>query len=105
MASKASEIAKEFDPRRIDDPIQGTDFRGSVPERVIEKVLRDVMLKRLLSVPEAAIYLGRGIDAVRELVYRREIRVVQRGEKGKVYLDKADLDTWIEKNKRFSGEK
>ncbi len=104
MPSKAPEIAKKIDPQGMMNPIRGADFRGSIPERVIEKVLRDVMLKRLLSVPEAAIYLGRGIDAVRELIYRRELRVVQRGERGKVYIDKADLDTWIEKHKHFSGE-
>jgi excisionase family DNA binding protein len=82
MASKAPEIAKEFEPRWIVYPIE----------------------KRLYTIPEAAKYLCKGVDAVREMVYRREIPIIQRGERGKVYLDLLDLDAWIRTNKRFSGE-
>lgn len=104
MTLKAPERTKESDPQGIVDPIQEAGLRASIPERVLEKVVREMMLKRLLTVPEAATYLGRTIDTVRRLIYRREFRIVQRGDRGKCYIDKADLDAWIERNKRFSGE-
>ena len=60
------------------------------------------MRQRLLSLKEAACYLGRGEDSMRELVYARKIQVIQEGERSKIWLDLKDLDQWIEANKRYA---
>ena len=52
---------------------------------------------RLLTVKEAAAYLGRTEQAVQHLIHKREIVVVRRGRR--VHLDRGDLDRWIESNK------
>ena len=51
----------------------------------------------LLTVKEAAIYLGRSEQAVQHLIFQRELPVVRVGRR--VHLHKRDLDAWIEKNK------
>ena len=51
----------------------------------------------LLSVKEAAVYLGRSEQAVQHLVFEKELPVVRVGRR--VHLDKKDLDSWIVKNK------
>ena len=52
---------------------------------------------RLLTVEEAAAYIGRTEAAVRQLIHKGELIVVRRGRR--VHLDRADLDRWIEANK------
>jgi excisionase family DNA binding protein len=57
--------------------------------------------KRLYSVPEAAYYLGRTVDALREIIWAGKIDIVKDGRR--VLLDVKDLDTYIERNKtRFT---
>ena len=58
-------------------------------------------MKRLVSIKEGADYLGRkSVDSLRELLYRKEIRCIQRG-RGKIWLDIRELDKWIEENLKF----
>ena len=52
---------------------------------------------RLLTVKEAAIYIGRTEQAMQHLIHRRELVVVRKGRR--VHLDRGDLDRWIEANK------
>ena len=52
---------------------------------------------RLLTVKDAATYIGRTEQAVQHLILRRELVVVRRGRR--VHLDRGDLDRWIETNK------
>ena len=52
---------------------------------------------RLLSVKDAAAYIGRTEQALQHLIHKREIVVVRKGRR--VHLDRADLDRWIESNK------
>jgi excisionase family DNA binding protein len=52
---------------------------------------------RLLTVKEAASYIGRTEQAVQHLIHRRELIVVRRGRR--VHLDRTDLDRWIDGNK------
>lgn len=54
-------------------------------------------LKRLYSIAEAAIYLGRSVWSVRELIWKGRLPSVREGRR--VHLDIIDLDEWIEKNK------
>ena len=52
---------------------------------------------RLLSVKEAAAYIGRTEQALQHLIHKRDIVVVRKGRR--VHLDRTDLDRWIEANK------
>ena len=52
---------------------------------------------RLLTVKDAATYIGRTEQAVQHLIHRRELVVVRRGRR--VHLDRGDLDRWIETDK------
>lgn len=53
--------------------------------------------KRLYSVPEAAFYLGRGVDAVYEMIWAGKIPYVKDGRRN--LIDIRDMDEFIEKNK------
>ncbi len=59
---------------------------------------------RLLTLKQAAKYLGRGVDSMRQLIYQRAFPVVQLGERSKLWLDIHDLDRWIDSHKGFIGE-
>jgi excisionase family DNA binding protein len=58
--------------------------------------------KRLLSVEEAAAYIGRTPSALRTMIFRAKIPVVRHGRR--VQLDRLDLDDWIEQGKAFTDE-
>lgn len=51
----------------------------------------------LLTVKQAAVYIGRSEQAVQHLIFQRELPVVRAGRR--VHLDRRDLDRWIENNK------
>ena len=72
-------------------------FASKYMKRTIDKERR--INKRLYTINEAALYLGRTEWGVRELVWSRELPVIRRGQGGKQYIDVYDLDEWIEKNK------
>lgn len=52
---------------------------------------------RLLTVKDAATYIGRTEQAVQHLIHRRELVVIRKGRR--VHVDRSDLDRWIEANK------
>jgi len=52
---------------------------------------------RLLTVADAARYLGRTEKSIRHLVQRRKIASI-RGD-GRVMFDRVDLDAWIKRNR------
>jgi len=56
-------------------------------------------VKRLYSLKDAAEYLGRSVWGVRELIWSRQIPVVQQAGCRKMYLDVNDLEEFINKNK------
>jgi excisionase family DNA binding protein len=57
--------------------------------------------KRLYSIKEAAIYLGRSEWAVREMIWAGKLPYVKDGRW--ILLDIHDMDEWIDKNKtRFA---
>jgi excisionase family DNA binding protein len=51
----------------------------------------------LLSVKEAAVYLGRTEQSIQHLIFERTVPVVRVGRR--IHLHRSDLDRWIEKNK------
>jgi hypothetical protein len=59
--------------------------------------------KRLFTIGEAGVYLGRSPYSVRGLIWRQELPVVKPRDRDsrKMWLDKVDLDQWITKNKGF----
>jgi excisionase family DNA binding protein len=76
---------------------------AAVAERVEEQVLDKLehmappVQPALLSVPQAAVYLGRSEQSIQHLIFSHELPVVRCGRR--VHLDRRDLDQWIEKNK------
>lgn len=55
------------------------------------------LMPRLLSVADAARYLGRTEKSIRHLVQRRKLSSI-RGD-GRVMFDRSDLDAWIQRNR------
>jgi excisionase family DNA binding protein len=56
-----------------------------------------VIPKRLFLINEAAVYLGRSVWAVREMLWAGKIPFVKDGRR--TLLDIRDMDTWIESSK------
>ena len=54
-------------------------------------------IKRLFSIPEAAIYLGRSVWSIRRLIWNGDLPQVRAG--GRVHVDVKDMDAFIDKNK------
>ena len=54
-------------------------------------------IKRLFSIPEAAIYLGRSDWSIRRLIWNGDLPQVRAG--GRVHVDIRDMDAFIDKNK------
>ena len=80
MGANLSEIREKTEAIRIGSPVSP--------------------FKRLLTLAEAAKYLGRGQDSFRELLYAKELKCIQKG-RGKIWLDILELDQWIERNLHF----
>ena len=57
------------------------------------------LCKRLYTLKEAAEYLGRSVWGMRDLIWSQVIPVVKQYGSRKMYIDIADLDAFIEKNK------
>jgi excisionase family DNA binding protein len=78
-------------------------FAQKVAERVEERVIDRLehmapqIQPALLSVRDAATYLGRSEQSIQHLIFSQELPVVRVGRR--VHLDRRDLDAWIEKNK------
>jgi excisionase family DNA binding protein len=53
--------------------------------------------KRLYSISEASVYLGRTVWGVREMIWAGKLPIVRDGRR--ILLDILDMEKWIEKNK------
>jgi hypothetical protein len=56
--------------------------------------------RRLLTLKDASLYLGRSVGSIREMLYGRELPCIQKGN-GKVWIDLKDIDNWIDNQKSF----
>lgn len=65
----------------------------AIAERILAR-LHQTEEPRLLTVDEAATYLGRTPKALRHMVANGSIPAVREGSR--VHLDRADLDRWVE---------
>jgi len=63
----------------------------------LKMAVRESIRPRLLTISEAAVYLGRSVPAIRELIWRGELPIIRPDRR--IHLDLFDLDKWIEKNK------
>jgi excisionase family DNA binding protein len=85
----------------------GTAFEGlakalaaEIAERLRSEIARlaePSIQPALLTVKEAAVYLGRTEQAIQHLIFEKQLPVVRVGRR--VHLDRKDLDAFIEKNK------
>jgi excisionase family DNA binding protein len=57
--------------------------------------------KRLYTLKEAARYLGRSEWGMRELIWGGHVPVVKSAGGRKIFVDVADLDAFIDRNKSF----
>lgn len=53
--------------------------------------------KRLYSIKEASVYLGRTVWAVREMIWAGKIPIVRDGRR--ILIDIFDMDRWVDRNK------
>jgi excisionase family DNA binding protein len=60
---------------------------------------QSLLRPRLLTVKQAAVYLGRSEKAVYHMAKRGAFPIVQTEACGRVMFDVQDLDRWIEENK------
>jgi len=78
--------------------------------KVAEKIRADLLRQdngtlirpRLLSIQQAAAYLGRTEEAIRHMINTAKIPSVRSDRR--IFLDAVDLDHWIESNKRAESE-
>lgn len=54
--------------------------------------------KRLYNISEAAHYLGRSVDSLRELLWAGKVPFIKDGKR--IYLDVRDMDGYIEQSKQ-----
>jgi excisionase family DNA binding protein len=54
--------------------------------------------KRLYDIKEAAFYLGRSVDSLRELLWAGKVPFIKDGKR--IYLDVRDMDGYIEQSKQ-----
>ena len=74
------------------------DLKRELNQRVRKgEEISNRISKRLYSLKESAIYLGRGLHGVRDMVWRGEIPIVRSGRK--MFIDIKDLEDYIERNK------
>ena len=53
--------------------------------------------KRLFSLQDTAIYLGRSLNGVREMLWSGKIPYIKDGKR--IFIDVRDLESWIVRNK------
>ena len=63
----------------------------------IQNPMGERLNKRLYSIKESAVYLGRSEWAIREMIWAGKIPCIKDGRR--ILLDIKDMDSWIEKNK------
>lgn len=68
-----------------------------------------VPVRRLYDLKAAAIYLGRKVSGVRELIHSGELPYLKAGRGGKQFIDIGDMDDYVEREKtreiNFSSKK
>lgn len=55
-------------------------------------------VKRLYDIKEAAFYLGRSVDSLRELLWAGKVPFIKDGKR--IYLDVLDMEGYVEQSKQ-----
>jgi hypothetical protein len=58
--------------------------------------------KRLYNLKQASVYLGRTVNALREMLWAGKIPYIQDSPRGRILLDVQDMDSYIEQNKKMT---
>jgi excisionase family DNA binding protein len=68
-------------------------------EKLVAKLIREPnrLYPRLLTIEQAAVYLGCPVEALQEWISCCKLAVVRAGRR--VFLDRVDLDKWIDEHK------
>jgi excisionase family DNA binding protein len=76
-----------------------TDWVELLAEKLATKLSQEPsrLLPRLMTVDQAAVFLGRTREAVQHLVCEGKVPTVRADRR--VFLDRTDLDKWIDDNK------
>jgi len=61
------------------------------------KAEKEPIRARLLTIKEAATYLGRSVPAIRELIWKGKLPIIRPDRR--IHLDLFDLEKWIEQHK------
>ena len=75
------------------------NIRNGIKEKIQTQRISDSMLPRLLSVKQAAEYLGLTVWAMREAIWRGDIPVVKFPNGRKQFIDTQDIEDFISRNK------
>ena len=77
-------------------------FLNALADRVAERVSQRLgpanLSTRLLTIEQAALYIGRSVEAVRHMVSAGKIPTIRADRR--IQIDIRDLDHWIEVNKQ-----
>jgi excisionase family DNA binding protein len=65
--------------------------------RGISNPVSQKIIKRLYSIKEASVYLGRSVWALREMLWAGKLPYIKDGKR--ILLDINDMNNWIEQNK------
>lgn len=63
--------------------------------------LPGIKAKRLYSIKDAAVFLGRSDWSVREMLWAAKLPYIKDGKR--IFIDIVDLEAWIERNKQTFG--
>lgn len=79
----------------------GTEQKNELKGQAVRGVQRiSNPLPRLMTIKQASDYLGLTVWALRERIWKGQLPVLQFPEGRKQYLDRNDLETFIERNKK-----
>jgi excisionase family DNA binding protein len=60
----------------------------------------DTVSPRMLTIPQAAAYVGASVKFIRSLIWKRELRYIKAGKR--FVIDRAELDRWLDANQRVA---
>ena len=80
---------------------QGIDYplrQDRISDGLIEAMKNKAIIKRLYNVSEAADYLGRSVNAIREMQWAGKLAYIKDGKR--ILFDVRDMDSWIESHRQ-----
>lgn len=80
---------------------QGIDYplrQDQIGNGLIESMKNKGIIKRLYNVSEAADYLGRSVNAIREMQWAGKLSYIKDGKR--ILFDIRDMDSWIESHRQ-----